>query len=159
MLKNQCFDFCHAELGALKPKRARLSVLVSSWAVSDQRRAHFCAAAKKKPGTRPGEVQQGGEDDERFGIIAFERSNRVRFLTNQEKIGQAMRKAAMCCAHGSLGELEFGSHPWGELAVQDVIAPLQSAATSRILRRCAKISSCTKSRNALMRLDCRNSSG
>ena len=27
--------------------------------------------AKKMPGTRPGEVQQGGEGDERFRIIAF----------------------------------------------------------------------------------------
>jgi hypothetical protein len=43
--------------------------------------------AKKMPGTRPGEVQQGGENDERYRIIAFESSNRGRFLTIQEKMG------------------------------------------------------------------------
>jgi hypothetical protein len=41
---------------------------------------------RKKPGTRPGEVQQGGEDDERCGIIAFEAGDSARFLTIQEKI-------------------------------------------------------------------------
>ena len=51
------------------------------------------------PGTRPGVVQQGGEDDERLGIIAFETPNRARFLTIQEKLTVIMRKAAMCFAH------------------------------------------------------------
>ena len=37
------------------------------------------------PGTRPGEVQQGGESDERSSIIAFKTSDSARFLTIQEK--------------------------------------------------------------------------
>jgi hypothetical protein len=61
-------------------------------------------APKKMPGTRPGEVQQGGEGDERYRIVAFERSNRVRFLTNQEKMGQifAMPLCPQCIACGSV---------------------------------------------------------
>ena len=59
---------------------------------------------KKMPGTRPGEVQQGGEDDERIRIIAFESANRVRFLTNQEKMGRicAMPLCLHCIANGSM---------------------------------------------------------
>ena len=33
---------------------------------------------RKKPGTRPGEVQQGGEGDKHKGIIAFTGLDRVR---------------------------------------------------------------------------------
>lgn len=44
------------------------------------------ACGKKMPGTRPGVVQQGGEGDARFSIIAFETSDKAAFLTVQEKI-------------------------------------------------------------------------
>ena len=54
---------------------------------------------KKMPGTRPGEVQQGGESDERLSIIAFESSDRARFLTIQEKTGKKTCKADMRSAH------------------------------------------------------------
>ena len=71
-------DFRHPNCGGLTPTCVLAFATICLW--------HPLERPKKKPGTRPGEVQQGGEDDERFGIIAFERSNRVRFLTNQEKI-------------------------------------------------------------------------
>ena len=54
---------------------------------------------KKMPGTRPGVVQQGGESDERLSIIAFESSDRARFLTIQEKTGKKTCKADMRSAH------------------------------------------------------------
>ncbi|RBW44751.1 hypothetical protein DS901_05830 [Loktanella sp. D2R18] len=37
----------------------------------------YCRVGKKVPGTGPGEVQQGGESDERVSIFAFKGSNRA----------------------------------------------------------------------------------
>ena len=48
--------------------------------------AGICVLDRKKPGTRPGEVQQGGESDERVSIIAFALTDRAQFLTNQENL-------------------------------------------------------------------------
>ncbi len=79
----------------------RAGLVCSDWA----RQGGVCA--KKMPSTRLGEVQQGGKDDERIRIIAFESANRVRFLTDQEKMVECC--AMPLCRHCIATDLCAGS--------------------------------------------------
>jgi len=49
-------------------------------------RSRMFAPGKKMPGARPGEVQQGGESDERISIFAFKDRDRVHIFSIQGKI-------------------------------------------------------------------------